>query len=159
MLSPLQKILVAGDSLSRRVMNSRHLRKWDYDVLEASDGLEALSIFRRESPSIVVTGLDMPEIDGFRPIEAIRKSEIFRTLPRAALLLAEGKTAEAAREYHKLKGMLSCLAGKVESDLARRAEVEARQGSLSPSGDTVIKLERFLDAFGRFLRERGKPGE
>lgn len=78
---------------------------------------------------------------------------------RAALLLAEGKTAEAAREYHKLKGMLSYLAGKEESDLARRAETEARHGTLRPGGDTVMKLERFLDAFGRFLRERGKPGE
>lgn len=74
-----QKILVAEDSLSQRVMISRHLRKWDYDVLEASDGLEALSLFRRESPPIVITDLDMPGIDGFRLIEAIRKSEIFRT--------------------------------------------------------------------------------
>ena len=71
MLPPRQKILVAEDSLSQRVMISRHLRKWDYDVLEASDGLEALSLFRRESPSIVVTDLDMPGIDGFRLIEAI----------------------------------------------------------------------------------------
>ena len=74
-----QKILVAEDSLSQRAIISRHLRKWNYDVLEASDGLQALSLFRRESPPIVITDLDMPGIDGFRLTEAIRKSEIFRT--------------------------------------------------------------------------------
>ncbi len=75
---------------------------------------------------------------------------------RWALFLEEGKTAEAAREFHKLKGSLSYLVGPEERDLARRAEEEARQGVLSPRSGTVRKLERFLDGFDRFLRERKK---
>ena len=75
---------------------------------------------------------------------------------RWALFLEEGKTAEAAREFHKLKGSLSYLVGPEERDLARRVEEEARQGVLSPRSGTVRKLERFLDGFDRFLRERKK---
>jgi len=75
---------------------------------------------------------------------------------RSALRLADGKTAEAAREFHKLKGTLSYLAGTEKRELTRRAEAEARQGVLSPRGETVRELDRFLDAFDRFLRERGK---
>ena len=74
-----QKILVAEDSLSQRMMISRHLRKWEYDVVEAIDGAEALAVFRNESPAIIITDLDMPEMNGFQLIEAIREHEVART--------------------------------------------------------------------------------
>ena len=94
--------------------------------------------------------------EGLEEMIAAFLSELPCIRHRSALLLAEGKTAEAAREFHKLKGTLSYLAGTEERELARRAEAEARQGVLSPRGETVRELDRFLDAFDRFLRERGK---
>ena len=76
---PRQKILVAEDSLSQRMMISRHLRNWEYDVLEAADGVEAFTAFRQQSPAIIITDLDMPEMNGFQLIEQIRRQEIART--------------------------------------------------------------------------------
>lgn len=46
---PSQKILVVEDSLSQRMMISRHLRNWEYEVLEAADGVEAFTAFRQQS--------------------------------------------------------------------------------------------------------------
>ncbi len=76
---PRQKILVAEDSLSQRMMISRHLRNWEYDVLEAADGVEAFTVFRELSPAIIITDLDMPGMNGFQLIEEIRRQEIART--------------------------------------------------------------------------------
>ncbi len=70
--------------------------------------------------------------EGLEEMIAAFLSELPCIRHRSALLLAEGKTAEAAREFHKLKGTLSYLAGTEERELARRAEAEARQGVLSP---------------------------
>ena len=74
-----QKILVVEDSPSQRLMISQHLRRWRYDVAEAADGAEALALFKSDGPSIVVTDLEMPVMDGFRLIEEIRKVEASRT--------------------------------------------------------------------------------
>ena len=76
---PRQKILVAEDSLSQRMMISRHLRNWEYDVLEAADGVEAFTAFRQLSPAIIITDLDMPGMNGFQLIEEIRRQEMART--------------------------------------------------------------------------------
>jgi len=76
---PNQKILVAEDSLSQRIMITRHLRKWEYNVLEASNGMEAFSVFRNDNPAIIITDLDMPGMNGFQLIEEVRKQEIART--------------------------------------------------------------------------------
>lgn len=76
---PSQKILVVEDSLSQRMMISRHLRNWEYEVLEAADGVEAFTAFRQQSPAIIITDLDMPEMNGFQLIEEIRRKEIART--------------------------------------------------------------------------------
>jgi len=61
------------------MMISRHLRKWEYDVVEAADGVEAFAVFRNESPAIIITDLDMPGMNGFQLIEEIRRQEIART--------------------------------------------------------------------------------
>jgi putative two-component system response regulator len=76
---PSQKILVVEDSLSQRMMISRHLRNWENEVLEAADGVEAFTAFRQQSPAIIITDLDMPEMNGFQLIEEIRRKEIART--------------------------------------------------------------------------------
>lgn len=74
-----QKILVAEDSPGQRLMITRQLEKWEYEVIEASDGAQALALFKREIPAIVVTDLDMPVMDGIKLIEHIRAHEVSRT--------------------------------------------------------------------------------
>ncbi|MDI9371051.1 MAG: response regulator [Synergistaceae bacterium] len=74
-----QKILVAEDSPAQRLMLARQLKKWEYEVIEASDGAEGLTRFQVESPAIVITDLDMPVMDGIALIERIRALESSRT--------------------------------------------------------------------------------
>ncbi len=52
-----------------------------YEVLTASDGGEALHLIRRERPDMVLLDLVMPEMDGFRLLEARRQDPALRTVP------------------------------------------------------------------------------
>ena len=54
-------------------------------VFTASNGIEALDIFRRESPTMVLTDLSMPERDGWQLLQDIRSSENGTRTPVLAL--------------------------------------------------------------------------
>lgn len=54
-------------------------------VFTANDGIEAFDVFKRESPSIVLTDLSMPERDGWQLLKDIRSSENGSHTPVVAL--------------------------------------------------------------------------
>lgn len=68
-----EKILIVDDEISiRRILETR-LSLLGYDVISASDGEEALSIFRRENPNLVVLDVMMPKLDGYGVCQELRK--------------------------------------------------------------------------------------
>ncbi len=68
------KILVADDNESDRMILSSIIIKQGHEVLTASDGKEALAIFERERPQIVLLDALMPEMDGKEAARSIKKS-------------------------------------------------------------------------------------
>ncbi|WP_127126418.1 response regulator [Georgenia sp. SYP-B2076] len=69
------KVLVADDSKVMRRIIVRTLRQAGYDdweVLEAADGVEALEIAHRESPDLVLTDWNMPNLSGLDVVHALR---------------------------------------------------------------------------------------
>lgn len=69
------KILVAEDSRPTRAFIRALLEKHLYQVLEASNGLEALNVLK-DNPDIklLITDYHMPEMDGFELVRAIRQN-------------------------------------------------------------------------------------
>jgi CheY-like chemotaxis protein len=51
------------------------LRASGANVLEAHTGEEALAAFQKESPTVVLTDLSMPDMDGWQLLEAVRRRE------------------------------------------------------------------------------------
>lgn len=60
------KILVIEDEPEARAMLRLFLADLDCEVLEAKDGLEAISIARSQPPALVILDLVMPGMDGFQ---------------------------------------------------------------------------------------------
>ncbi len=59
------KLLVADDELSTRIFLKRSAAKWGYEVVEATNGLEAMELLRGENPPrIAVLDWMMPGLDG-----------------------------------------------------------------------------------------------
>ncbi|NRY63485.1 response regulator transcription factor [Clostridium beijerinckii] len=68
----METILVVEDELSIRSFICLNLRKKKYEVLEAENGEEALSIFNNRKIDIVLLDLMLPGIDGFEVCQKIR---------------------------------------------------------------------------------------
>ena len=68
------KVLVADDSPVYRKLVEQALSPESYQVLFAKSGQEALEIFAREHPSLVVTDLLMPDLTGIELCQKIRAS-------------------------------------------------------------------------------------
>nr|WCH56226.1 probable transcriptional regulator ompR [Calliblepharis sp.] len=68
-----EKILIVDDETSiRRILETR-LSMIGYEVVSASDGEEALAIFRKEYPNLVVLDVMMPKLDGYGVCQELRK--------------------------------------------------------------------------------------
>ena len=63
-------ILTADDSASVRQMVSFTLREAGYEVIEAVDGKDALAKANSRTPHMVITDLNMPNLDGIGLIRA-----------------------------------------------------------------------------------------
>ena len=64
-------ILVVDDSATMRNFLTRVLED-DYEVETASDGMECINLYQRNSPSVILLDLLMPMMDGFDVIDKIR---------------------------------------------------------------------------------------
>lgn len=69
------RILIADDELFSRSMLYRVLRNWGYEVVESSDGLEALELLRSaDGPQMALLDWIMPRMDGLEVIRKVRES-------------------------------------------------------------------------------------
>lgn len=75
------KILVVDDDAMTREMYAEVFRRADYEVLEASDGVEGLDIATKNVPDIIFTGIVMPRMDGFTMIETLKKTVMTAHVP------------------------------------------------------------------------------
>jgi DNA-binding response OmpR family regulator len=72
------KVLVADDDLEILSLVARHLKKRNAEVLEASDGQEALRIARDEKPDVIVLDVMMPGMSGWEVCRAVREDDSLR---------------------------------------------------------------------------------
>lgn len=70
------KVLVAEDESTQRRLLRAKLEREGYEVIEATDGLQALGIYLDDHAiRLVITDLNMPKMDGFQLIRALRENE------------------------------------------------------------------------------------
>jgi len=74
-------ILVVDDSLTTRILERNILKAAGYNVTIATNGLEALTKMTTEEFSLIVTDVEMPEINGFELTERLREQEKFKNTP------------------------------------------------------------------------------
>jgi two-component system, OmpR family, response regulator RpaB len=68
-----KKILIVDDeAMIRRILSTR-LVMVGYDVVLAADGVEALEVFKREAPDLIVLDVMMPKLNGLEVCEDLRK--------------------------------------------------------------------------------------
>jgi two-component system chemotaxis response regulator CheY len=76
-----KKILIAEDSSSVRKFISFALKLSGYEVIAAVDGMDALEQLPNNKIDMLITDLNMPNIDGIRLIKTIREDPEYKELP------------------------------------------------------------------------------
>jgi two-component system chemotaxis sensor kinase CheA len=89
-------VLVADDSITTRTMLSSLLDRAGYRVLSAADGEAAFATLRREKVDLVVSDVEMPNLDGFGLVHKIRALAETAHLP-AILITSLGSAEDRAR--------------------------------------------------------------
>ena len=94
-----RKVLTVDDSATIRMALSNVLEGAGYDVVEAVDGVDALRMTEKTSFDMVVTDLNMPNMDGVELIRKLRRQPGNRFTPIIMLTtesIAEKKQAGKA---------------------------------------------------------------
>ncbi|HJW33270.1 MAG TPA: fused response regulator/phosphatase [Holophagaceae bacterium] len=78
---PALKVLLAEDDFLLQALASAVLQQEGFEVIQAKDGGEALALFDREHPDLVLTDYDMPVMNGLELIRTIRAKGLQTYVP------------------------------------------------------------------------------
>ena len=94
-------ILLVDDSVSMREMVSFTLKQAGHNVTEAEDGVQALEIAQNNTFNLVITDINMPNMDGITLTAKLRELESYTFTP---ILILTTETSEPRKIEAKKAG-------------------------------------------------------
>ena len=81
-MSITKTILIADDSPTMRSLLISTIEVMgDYRIIEACSGFDALRLLPREKVDLILTDINMPDINGLELISCLRNNDNYRTVP------------------------------------------------------------------------------
>jgi len=74
-------LLVVEDNDAMRCALTDILEDAGYRVLSAENGKEALEVYRRNTPNLILSDTSMPEMDGLKFLELVRRTTVGKSIP------------------------------------------------------------------------------
>ncbi|MBI3920845.1 MAG: response regulator [Armatimonadetes bacterium] len=93
-MSTTKKILVADDSALVATMVGNALKGAGYDVVKATDGIEAVQAAYREWPDLIVLDIFMPRMNGYQVCRLLKNDPAMAHIPVIIQTSSEGRVAE-----------------------------------------------------------------
>jgi chemosensory pili system protein ChpA (sensor histidine kinase/response regulator) len=112
-------VMVVDDSLTMRKVLSRLLEREGYRVVTAINGIDALQTLQDISPDIILTDIEMPNMDGFELVRQLRESDATAQTP---IIMISSRTAEKHQSLAKQIGV-NVFMGKPIQDEALIANI------------------------------------
>ncbi len=94
-------ILLVDDSVSMREMVSFTLKQAGHDIIEAEDGVQAFEIAQNNSFDLIITDINMPNMDGITLTAKLRELEAFTFTP---ILILTTETSDPRKMEAKEAG-------------------------------------------------------
>lgn len=95
-------VMVVDDSLTVRKISSRLLERAGYRVATAKDGIDALEQIARQKPDVILADIEMPRMDGFELVRALRADPQLADLP---VIMITSRIAERHRQVARELGV------------------------------------------------------
>lgn len=86
-----KRALVVDDSFTMRNMVSLALKEESFDVVTAEDGVDALKQSKGQKFDVIITDINMPNMDGFELIKKLRGIQDFKFTPILVLTTESGE--------------------------------------------------------------------
>jgi putative two-component system response regulator len=83
-------VLAVDDNEQNLQLLEEYLWSWGYEVVLARDGREAVDLYPKHNPSIIVLDVMMPNMDGYEACQLIKSSPAGRTIPILMLTALTG---------------------------------------------------------------------
>ena len=90
-----KKVLLVDDNEVSRYVLREKLSEWDFQILEARGGREALAVIDREIPDLVFLDLLMPDMGGLQVLDELQASSHTRSIP---VIIHSSKTLDRKEE-------------------------------------------------------------
>ena len=132
------RVLLVDDYPDAREMYSEYLQYSGYDVVEATNGMEALKSAVEHAPDIILMDLSLPVMDGWEATRRLKADERTASIPVVALT------------GHALAGI---------SEGAKRAGCDAFVTKPCLPEDLVKEIKKILDAPDHSARKGRRSGK
>ena len=96
-----KRIMTVDDSPSVRQMVSFTLKQSGYEVVEAADGLDALKKLNLGPVDMILTDLNMPNMNGIDLIRKVRANPAYKFIP---IIMLTTESQQAKKEAGKQAG-------------------------------------------------------
>jgi CheY-like chemotaxis protein len=93
-----EKILVVDDSSDTREMMTKLLELESFNVITAEDGRDGFDRAKAERPDMIITDINMPNVNGIEMIRLLRREVDFGSVPIMAITAYGQKIAQEAVE-------------------------------------------------------------
>ena len=125
-------ILVVDDSATTRSLVASYLAGWeDCEVLEAASGFEALKVLPARRVDLIVTDINMPDINGLELLGFLRANPNYRGIP--VLIITTEHSAEDRKRGLEL-GARDYLVKPFSAAQLREAAARALAGGAAGGG-------------------------
>ncbi|MFI3254790.1 MAG: response regulator [Eubacteriales bacterium] len=98
----MSKILIVDDAIFMRKVIRDLLKQNDYtDIVEASDGLQAVEQYSEHRPDLVIMDITMPSLDGIETVKQLHKIDENVTILMCSAMGQEAMVREAIKQGAK----------------------------------------------------------
>jgi PAS domain S-box-containing protein len=131
------KVLVADDVMMNRDLIRAFFFGTDHQLVEASNGREAIDLARRERPDVILMDVRMPVMDGVQATRLLKADEELRHIPIIVITASAMQSEEAALKpicdgYLRKPISRGDLAGQMRNFCRVRAESKAVEPAPAP---------------------------
>jgi phosphoserine phosphatase RsbU/P len=154
----LPKILLAEDDVTTRLVISQLLEKNGYHVMTACDGLEAVGMLEQTIPDVILTDLNMPNLDGIEVVRIVKSLPEFTDIPVLVLTAEDNQNTLrklfdlGAIDYIRKPIAEVELVARLAAVVRLKLETDKRKQKERELNDSLQSLKRDLQAAGDIQR-------